>query len=348
MKNYRAAIIGYGNMGRWHYIGVCKTPRVAITGAYDIAAARCEAARADGLFTYLSQEALLADSNIDIVIVATPNPAHMPVTYAALKAGKAVIVEKPAAMNSRELAEMSRVSEDVGRLLTIHQNRRRDSDFLAVRQAVESGMLGEVFDIQSSVTAGRGIPPGWRRFSVEGGGMLRDWGVHLIDQMLTLFPLPVKSVFCTMFNAGGYDCEDGFRMLLTYENGLTACVYVGTSHFLSPPRWRVFGDKASMVIDDWASDGKIVLRPDYDPDMWDAPITYNKAGPTRTMNEAEKRKEITVALPETDYCDFYNDFVLAMDGERPLDITPEQALRVLRIMEAAFESAGTGRAVFIS
>ena len=340
---YQAAIIGYGNMGRWHHIGVCQTPRIRITGAYDILPERRELAVQDGLTVFDTLDGLLADSHIDIVIVATPNSSHKPLTCAALEAGKAVICEKPAAMTVEEMEAMTRTAQKHGRLLTVYQNRRRDPDFTAVRQAVESGILGRVFDLQSCVTACRGIPPGWRRYAAEGGGMMRDWGVHLIDQLLELFPFRVISVFCCMSHISGYGCEDGFRLLLTFENALTASVLVGTSHCVSPPRWMVFGDKGGLVISDWESEGKIVLRPKTDD--YSRPIAYNKAGPTRTMAPGDASEIIPVIPGSADYPAFYPAFAAALDGSRPLEVTPEQVLRVLRIMEAAFEAHNTGQVV---
>ncbi|MCI8553392.1 MAG: Gfo/Idh/MocA family oxidoreductase, partial [Clostridiales bacterium] len=181
MKQYKAAIVGYGGMGRWHTDGICKTDRVVFKGTYDINPDRMKAAEADGLtVSYSSYEALLADSEIDIVVIATPNNFHMPLAIQAMEAGKAVLCEKPVAMSSEETQKMIDCARRTGSVFTIHQNRRHDPDYLHVRDSIEQGLLGDVFEIESRVTGARGIPEGWRLYAVAGGGMMLDWGVHLI------------------------------------------------------------------------------------------------------------------------------------------------------------------------
>ena len=101
MKQYKAAIVGYGGMGRWHVQGIHKTDRVVFKGTYDLNPERMKLAVEDGLSVcYDSYEALLADKEIDIVVVATPNNFHMPLVCQALEAGKAVLCEKPVSMSS--------------------------------------------------------------------------------------------------------------------------------------------------------------------------------------------------------------------------------------------------------
>ena len=144
MNQYKAAIVGYGNMGRWYRLNVSEKQRVLITGAYDIEPQRMEKAREDGLKTYPSYEALLADDEIDIVVVATPNNFHLPQACQAMEAGKFVVSEKPVAMSSAELQEMMDCSKgraSVSLSIKPQGGRRlpRDSD------AVDKGLLGSVF-----------------------------------------------------------------------------------------------------------------------------------------------------------------------------------------------------------
>jgi predicted dehydrogenase len=103
-----------------------------------------------------------------------------------MEAGKNVICEKPVSLNSEELEEMIACSKRTGKLFTVHQNRRWDADFLVMRDLYESKELGEVFCIESRVHGSRGIPGDWRGMKKHGGGMIFDWGVHLIDQMLCI------------------------------------------------------------------------------------------------------------------------------------------------------------------
>lgn len=202
MKQYKAALVGYGGMGHWHFEGICKTDRVKFVGVYDIDPKRMELAKSEGFEKlYDSYEAMLADASLDIIVVATPNNFHKTLVCQALEAGKAVVCEKPVAMSSGELQDMMDTAKRTGSLFTIHQNRRADADYLAMREQAESGLLGKVFEIESRVTGSRGIPEGWRQYAVAGGGMMLDWGVHLIDQLMMMNPTPSRrcSAICTMW-----------------------------------------------------------------------------------------------------------------------------------------------------
>ena len=349
MKQYKAALVGYGGMGHWHHTGICQTERVRIDGVFDIDPARREFAKQNGISTaYASLEDLLADKTVDIVIVATPNNFHLPQVCQALEAGKAVVCEKPVAMSSAELQEMMDTACRTGSLFTIHQNRRVDADFLAMRETVESGLLGNVFEIESRVTGSRGIPEGWRQYAVAGGGMMLDWGVHLIDQLMIFNPSPVVSVYCDLYHVAYQECDDGFKMILHFADGLAATIEVGTSHYVEAPRWYVCGDRGALVIPDWSCNGRIVRAAEHQV-TWEEEIIYTKAGPTKTMApRAKDTIEETFLDPDkyfSDYDSFYRNLADVLDGHAELRVKPEEAMRVMRVMEAAFESDRLHQAV---
>jgi hypothetical protein len=352
MKQYKAAIVGYGGMGHWHFEGICKTDRVRFEGVYDIDPKRMELARSEGFaHLYGSLEELLADKSIDIVVVATPNNFHKSIVCQALEAGKAVVCEKPVAMSSAELQAMMDTAARTGSLFTIHQNRRADADFLQMRGAAESGLLGRVFEIESRVTGSRGIPEGWRQYAVAGGGMMLDWGVHLIDQLMIFDPSPVTSVFCEMYHVAYAECDDGFKLQMKFADGLSATVEVGTSHYIEAPRWYVCGDRGALLIPDWSCNGKIVRAKEHEV-RWEEEIIYTKAGPTKTMAPRAKDTIEEIALDpdkySSDYDVFYRNLADVLDGQAELRVKPEEAMRVMKVMEAAFESDRTKQAVLLN
>ena len=128
-------IIGYGGMGEWHgYHIMNSVPEVNLKGAYDIREERMEVARKNGLRTYSSYEEVLSDSEVSVLIIATPNNLHKPRAEQAMLNGKDVILEKPATMNAEEFLQLMELSKITGRLLTTHQNRRWDRDYLLVKR----------------------------------------------------------------------------------------------------------------------------------------------------------------------------------------------------------------------
>lgn len=350
MKQYKAAIVGYGGMGHWHKEGILKNDRIRFAGVYDINPERMALAQSEGIEkAYVSYEELLADKDIDIVLVATPNNFHLPLVCQALEAGKLTICEKPVTMSSAELEQMMAVSKRTGTLFTVHQNRRADPDYREMRDVVEAGKLGEVFSIESRVTGSRGIPEGWRQYAVAGGGMMLDWGVHLIDQLLYMMPdKRVTSVYCDMYHVAFKECDDGFKLILKFENGPTATIEVGTSHYIEAPRWYVCGDRGALIIPDWSCNGKIVRASEHKV-TWEEEIIYTKAGPTKTMAPRSKDTiEETLLNPDDyvgDYDLYYRNIAAVLDGTEELRVKPEEAMRCMKVMEAAFESDRTGQTI---
>ncbi len=352
MKIYKLGIIGFGSMASTHYKVLSNTgdnpnitgvvENVEVKGVYDIDPRRQAAARDYGLVVYPTREALLADPEIELVLVAATNEVHKEIAIAAMAAGKHVLCEKPAAMSSAELLEMMEASDRYNRVFTIDQNRRVNRDFVLMRRQVESGALGKVYMIESRVEGSRGMPSGWRTLAAQGGGMMLDWGVHLIDQLMYMVPEKVVNVFCKMYRIQYPEVDDNFRLIMTFESGLTAQIEVSTNNYITHPRWYVLGERGTLVIEDWACHGQIVRRTGKD-DTWEEEVVYTAAGPTKTMapRNPDSTETIPLSMPEdvTDSISVtYAQFTDAIEGKAPLTIKPEQALRVMQVMEAAFLS----------
>ena len=223
------AIVGFGGQGGWHGDHALKSDVVSLAGIYDIKEARCEYARSKGIHVYESFEAVLADEKVDVVVCATPNDVHEDIVVRSLKAGKNVVCEKPVEMSVASLDRMIAAAEESGKLFTVHQNRRWDVDFLGMKKIIESGDIGEVINIESRIHGSRGIPSDWRCHKPYGGGMILDWGVHLIDQMLFLITSEIDTVTCncTHITTDTYEVErpqsdvhDFYRNLVKAIDGI--------------------------------------------------------------------------------------------------------------------------------
>ena len=199
MKNI--AVVGYGGQGAWHCAQIAQSDVCVLAGTYDIREVRRQAAEKNGVKVYDSNEAIFADPEVDAVVIAVPNDAHKALVIKALESGKNVICEKPVEMSCAALDEMIAAAERTGKFFTVHQNRRWDEDFLTVKNIMAEGKLGEIFRIESRVHGSRGIPGDWRQEKEHGGGMVLDWGVHLLDQALLLYPgVKLNTVYATLTN----------------------------------------------------------------------------------------------------------------------------------------------------
>jgi len=340
--NINLAIVGYGGMGAYH-AGLLKTnPLYSVKGAYDTDHARAKAAAGAGLLAYPSYEAVGADKDVNAVLIATPNEVHP--FYAEYFAGKGkhIMCEKPAAITSAEFEGMIAAAEKNGVTLMVHQNRRWDKDFVTIRKIAESGVIGGARRIESRVVGGNGVPGGWRKLIKHGGGMMLDWGVHLLDQLCHMAGgSPITKLYCDYSYRGGHECEDGFELEITFKNGLSARVTVTTDSYLPQPRWFLYGSKGTATITDWQCNGKIAVKREYD-----AEIKGIAAGNgfTKTMAPLSDSAVIEYSLPDvpSDYGRFYSNFAAVCACAGQPEVKNSEALRVLRIMEAAKRSYERG------
>lgn len=333
------AIVGFGGMGGWHKRKLLASDVAELRGIWDIKEDRRQAARDENIHVYSSFEDVLADESVDIVTIAVPNELHMPLSIAALEAGKNVISEKPVCLGSDELQKIIDASERTGKLFTTHQNRRWDADYLMMKQVYESGDLGEVFGMESRVQGSHGIPGDWRGKKEHGGGMMLDWGVHLIDQILQITKeRKIERVYCNFDHITNYEVDDGFKLDIYFEGGLTARVEVGTSHFLSLPRHYMTGSNGSAIVRDWGRDCEVVCCKNWEDK--DVVPVVTAAGLTKTMAPRNKETitEYTIPSPKSDVHDFYRNYCLAIDGKAEQIVTHKELMRVMKVMEAAFAS----------
>ena len=339
------AIVGYGGQGAWHAARALTSDVVSLVGLYDIAEKRVNAAKEAGIHTYSSLLELVSDDKVDIVLCATPNDVHKDIVVSALNAGKHVICEKPVALSVGEFDEMVEAAKNNGKILSVHQNRRWDVDFLAIKSLVNSGEIGEVINIESRIHGSRGIPSDWRCHKAPGGGMILDWGVHLIDQMLQLIPEKITRVYCETTNITTSEVDDGFNLHLTFEGGKRATVEVGTYNFIAMPRFYMQTKSGSALIEDWQKKCKVAkLKAWNEKEV--LPV-QTAAGITKTM---APRDELTIdsyeiERPVSDVHDFYRNYVAAINGECDQLIKNCEVRRVLLVMEAAFKSAELGQAI---
>lgn len=342
------AVIGYGGMGNWHARKIKNEmgEYAELIGIYDINPERCKVAEENGIHAFASREELLADERIDLITIATPNDVHKEIAIAAMKAGKNVISEKPVAMNSGELNEMIACSEETGKLFTVHQNRRWDEDYLTVKKILEDNTLGNVFRIESRVQGSRGVPGDWRNQPQHGGGMVFDWGIHLLDQALMMtMPRKLKTVYAELTNVTNENCDDGFRTTLIFDDGLSFYVEVTTSNFIELPLWYVLGENGSAVITDWDCNGKIVMVSDWE--NRDAVPIVAGAGITKTMAPRTDDTIETYPLPvqKADWGEYYKNIFAYLSGKADYLITHNQQRRLMKLVEAIFESGKTNKVV---
>ncbi len=342
-KMKQVAVIGYGGMGGWHARLILANNVVKLRGIYDINPERSALAEENGIYAYPSFESVLSDPEVDILVLAVPNELHKPLAIEGMARGKHVVSEKPVTLSSADLDEMIDASEQYGKLFTVHQNRRWDADYLMMKKVYESGELGEVFRIESRIHGSRGIPGDWRGKKEHGGGMILDWGVHLIDQMLGIVSdRKIEKIYCRCDHITNYEVDDGFKLELFFENDLVAHIEVGTSNFIQMPRFYMTGTNGSAIVSNWKDEARIVCCKNWEEK--DVVPVVTAAGLTKTMAPRDENTitESRMPRPRSDVHDFYRNLVAAIDGKEEQIVTHTQMRRVMHIMEAAFASDKLG------
>jgi scyllo-inositol 2-dehydrogenase (NADP+) len=285
-----------------------------------------------------SCDELLANPEIDLVIVCSPNALHFQHASAALKAGKHVIVEKPFTVNSMEAQNLIDISRKSGKYVFPFHNRRWDSDFLTIKHLIAQGLLGKVVDYESRFD--RYTPSikraGWKYQQKEGGGTLFDLGIHLIDQAVNLFGAP-EGVFCQLFNQReGSITDDSFDLKLIFPDldvTLKASVFVKEPG----PRFQVHGTSGSFVkygLDSQEGQLKQNIKPGT-KGFGIEPTSQRGILNTGLLGKEFRGKYKTFP---GDYMEFFNNVYSVITKGTEMVIKPEDALLNIRIIEAACRS----------
>ncbi len=355
MKKINFGVIGYGFIGRRHVNTLKSFEDSDCIAVCDINPIRCQEAKTlfPDLLTYQSADDLFANPDIDSVIISANNNQHHDLVIKAANAGKHIICEKPAAMSVQEFDEMMEAVRENQVSFTVHQQRRFDKDFDTVKQCFDRGLVGDVYTIQSSLYGYNGNMHDWHVFASEGGGMLYDWGVHLLDQILYMVPGKLTTVFADVRNVVNKEVDDYFHIMLRFENGVTAIIELGT-YFLSDQKdwferhWFVGGNKGSMYVNKFDPEGKIVrtahLLENVKGEQDKSARSY---GPTRSFGKPEPGLIMTEELPVTtrEQRDYFVNYFKARKGEEDLLVQIPEVRRVLQVMEAVRKSAETKRSV---
>jgi len=335
----RVALIGYGFAARTFHTPLMRAvPRLALT---TVASSRPEQVRADLPDVAVEDDPMRAvvDADVDLVVIATPNDTHFPLAHAALRAGKHVVVDKPMTPSVTEAMELLTTARAQRRLLSVFHNRRWDSDFLTVRQAMQDGLVGEVRHFESRIERFRPqVRDRWRERPGAATGLWWDLGPHLVDQALSLFGWPESVQASFARQRSGATTDDWAHVVLSF--GVTrAVLQVGMLAAIPGPRFVVHGTRGSLVkaqADPQEPQLLAGVRPgdpqwgvDRDPLQW------------RCDDAAVQTRP---ALPG-DQSRFYAGLADAIAGNGPNPVPPEEAIAVMAILQAAADSASSGRSV---
>lgn len=296
-----------------------------------------------GIRSYDSLEAVLADGEVELVVVNTPTYTHYDYAKKALLAGKHVVVEKAFVGTTEEAEELRDLGAKNGLKVIVFQNRRWDSDLKTVKSVLDEGVLGEIIEARIAFDRFRPelSPKSHKELPSAGAGILKDLGAHVIDQALYLFGMP-ESVFADIRSTRpGSEVDDYFDVLLKYDR-LSVHVH-GGYYFRQPlPEFSIYGTQGSFLktrADVQEDQLQLGMKPDdvkygVEPEVAEGvlhTVMYKRLVPTLKGN----------------YMDFYEGVYQCIRKGAAEPVSAEEGVRVMRIIDAAFQSAAEGRVVVI-
>ena len=326
----KGAVLGYGaafNMGRAHANMMNNTEGISCVAVCDIDPERTKAAEADlpGVRTYNTVEDLVADEDVDLIANVLPHSFHCGPTVAAHNAGKHVVVEKPMCITIAEATEMITAAKENDVMLSVHHNRRWDSDFWTLRELVQSGIIGKVFSVEMwGGGYGRPNPDWWRSVKAISGGHFYDWGAHFLDWLLNVLEAPMINVTGFMQpNLVWKDItnEDHVQAVIRFAgakyvaDGASANIQMSSIAKVGGDKWKLLGSHGAIV---------------------------SEGGEYKVLSEVEGHpKEQKVGFHGRPGPSYYQNIVSHLNDGTPLLVTPESARRVIAIMDLAEKSAKT-------
>ena len=294
-----------------------------------------------------SIEEIISDKEISLVVINTPDNTHVSFAKQALMAGKHVVVEKPFTINVSEGEELLHLAREQNKVLTVFHNRRWDGDFLTVKNVIEKNLLGRLVEYEAHFDRYKDKVPehSWKEDRPFGGGLLYNLGSHLIDQALVLFDMPkaVTSDIRTFRPEGRID--DFFELILHYSDKR---VMLKSSYLTREqgPRFQLHGTKGSFLKygtdpqEESLKNGQLPNSTEWGKEQKDTwGILHTEINGTVIREKLE-------TIPGN-YLDFYSELYDSVKRGKQNPVSPEDAIRVIRIIESAVLSNKEHRTIFL-
>ena len=346
----RVGIVGYGLAGAvFHAPLVAATPGMRVAAISTGAASRAERAKRDfpdaTIYPTIEDMLAAAPGSLDLLVIAAPNNVHASLGVAALEAGLAVVIDKPFAPTVASAERVIAAAQRAGKLLTVFQNRRWDNDFLTLRKLIQEDMLGAVSRFESRFERFRPTVrnDAWRESDAPelAGGLLYDLGAHLIDQALWLFGWP-ETVYAEVDRRRpGAHVDDDTFVALRFPGGQVAHLWMSVIPRVFGPRMRVVGSRG--VYEKYGLDPQ---EPQLAAGLRPGAPGYGEEPPEAWGRLATEVNGVTIDGRVESLRGAYDAFYAGMrdairDGA-PVPVDPHESLDVIRVIEAARESAARG------
>jgi scyllo-inositol 2-dehydrogenase (NADP+) len=334
-RSIKTGIIGYGYAGRIiHQQLIQATDGLELRAVSTSNPDRQTEAERNNLIVYPNPQELIADPAIELVVIATPHYSHAELSIEALNHGKHVVTDKIMCLTTKEADAMIQAARDNKKMLSVFHNRRWDEDFLTVRKYIGEACVEKPRIIKSYVYTDSFPQPGrWRSSRAKGGGILSDWGAHLIDQALSLQPARVVSVYCDMqYSAKDVDVETWALCVLTFENGTRHIIETANDSHKRLKGWDILGSSSRLVCEGYDPQEAALRRGETIPD------SVQQSGFTGLLY-TKNQEPLPLNFIPGDWTKYYKNIVQHLLHGEELAVKPEDARKVVQVRELALQSA---------
>lgn len=340
-------LLGYPpSVGQLHGLGAQTIAGLKLHAACDLNSQRLDEARQSfpDIRTYDSAEAMADDPDIDLAIIGTPPNSHARLALQMLEAGKHVVCEKPLALTQAETEAMLSLAERQRLHLSCHQNRRWDLDYLAIKQAVDEGLIGELFYMEAFVGSYNHPCGYWHSHDKISGGTTFDWGAHYLDWVLSLMPNPPTAVISTRHNRVWHDITnaDQERIQIRFAGGQEADFIHSDIAAIPKPKWYLLGTEGA-IIGHWQHVNVHQIDPVHYYHTHSIPITEMTPHLTlQRRHPSGQMVEQTLAMPQPPTYPFHRNLADHLLTGEPLTVPGPESAQVVAVLEAAVRSAEQG------
>ncbi len=347
--DFGVGVVGYGpfgGMGYLHGLAATETDGLALVAAADSAAERLVAARADfaDLVGHDSVDSLAADPSVDIAIIATPPVLHAQLALQLLRAGKHVVIEKPMCLRRADADDIIATATDLGLTVTVHQSRRWDRDWLAVRNITGNGDIGEVFNIETFVGSFEHPCRAWHSEESISGGAIYDWGSHHVDWIVQLYGSAPSRVLCSAHTRVWHDSSnaDQLSLWMQWPDGREATFRQSDVCAIRRPKFHIEGTRGTIeghyrpLRSDTVEPGRgHVEQVSHHAEL---PVDLTVA----TYEGAMGLRESVVGPAPHPGWGFHRNLADHLLLGEPLSVRPEQSRDVVAVLEAGHRSGANG------
>jgi predicted dehydrogenase len=342
----RVGIAGFGYAGQtFHAPLIRTTPGLQIAAVSSRDAAKVHASLGQQVRVLADAEALAADDGIDLLVIASPNATHAPLAARALAHGKHVVIDKPFAAASSQVAALARLADERGRVLSVFHNRRWDSTTRTAQKLLAEGMLGTIRHGAMHFDRFRPQPQArWKEDLEAGGGLWADLAPHLLDEAVLYFGAPVAIQADLGTVRPGGRADDVFHARLRWADGLRIDLGASMLAAIPRPRLALQGLRGSYVkqgLDPQEAQLKAGALPDGPDADWGVDAERGLA----VAEHDGQLRTFDIATENGAYPLYYRQVRDAILGLGPNPVTPAQALLVMRLLDAGRLSARQRREV---